>query len=242
MNGPKRTDGDTMSPVERALLDAGRSFRTKPDTRARTLAALGLATSAAAAGAAGAAGATSISSLAKLTWTKLLIGATLVSGVAAVPGGYYLLHRQNAAAKASGAHVTMRVNHAPGGAEQDEASSTTGEAATPEARAGLRAPAPATPLGPELAAVDAARTALAGGDASGALALLAAYEHGYPHGRLELEAEVLRMDALAASGHADAARKRAEAFLRHHANSVLAARARGYLQPRGPEGVPLPPL
>ena len=41
-----------------------------------------------------------------------------------------------------------------------------------------------------------------------------------------MEAEVLRIDALAESGHTDAAHARAREFLRRHPNSVLAAHVR----------------
>ena len=63
-------------------------------------------------------------------------------------------------------------------------------------------------------------------DWSGALVRLDAYGRAYPHGRLGLEAEVLRIDALDESGRRDAARARAEAFLQRHPHSVLAARVR----------------
>jgi hypothetical protein len=206
MNGPNRTGGDTLSPLEQALLDAGRTYHGSPEARAKTLAALGLATSAAAAAsAAGAASVSSLSAAAKLTWTKVLLGAVLVGGVAVVPGGYYLLR------------------HTPTSpASQARATTTAGASTVP----GPLGPAP---LGEELAEVDGARAALAAGDTRRALSLLAAYDRTHPHGRLELEAEVLRIDALARSGHPDAARARAEAFLRRHPTSVLAARARRYL-------------
>jgi outer membrane protein assembly factor BamD (BamD/ComL family) len=84
-------------------------------------------------------------------------------------------------------------------------------------------------LSAELGAIDKARSALAGGDASGALSQLDAYSRTYPRGRLALEAEVLRIDALARSGQRDAARKRAELFVRRHPNSVLKARVQAYL-------------
>jgi len=85
---------------------------------------------------------------------------------------------------------------------------------------------PAVTLAHELSSLDAARGLLARGDATGALARLDAYGRAYPHGRLGLEAEVLRIDALDESGRTDAARARAEAFLQHHPHSVLAARVR----------------
>jgi len=86
-------------------------------------------------------------------------------------------------------------------------------------------------LAQELVALDTVRAALAGGDATGALSLLDTYGRAYPHGELALEAEVLRIDALARSGRADVARRRADAFLRRHPNSVLAARVRAQHNP-----------
>jgi TolA-binding protein len=84
-------------------------------------------------------------------------------------------------------------------------------------------------LAAELSALEAARAALAKGEASGAATLLDAYVTAYPHGRLELEAEVLRIDVLARSGKPDVAKKRAQSFLRRYPTSVLATHVRGYL-------------
>ena len=81
----------------------------------------------------------------------------------------------------------------------------------------------------ELAALDAARTAVAHQQPRRALALLDAYARAYPDGTLGPEAEILRIDALAQGGQGAAARRHAEAFVRRHPNSVLAARARQYL-------------
>jgi len=89
-------------------------------------------------------------------------------------------------------------------------------------------PTSAPPLTAELAALDTARTALGHSDPAGALAALDSYAHDFPRGRLKIEAEVLRIGALAKSGQTEAARKRAEAFLRLHPDSVLASRVRSY--------------
>jgi outer membrane protein assembly factor BamD (BamD/ComL family) len=87
----------------------------------------------------------------------------------------------------------------------------------------------ASALAAELGALDAVRARLSSGDASGALAKLDEYARTYPRGRLVLEAEVLRIDALAKNGQHSAAKKRAESFLTRHPKSVLASRVRGYL-------------
>ena len=58
---------------------------------------------------------------------------------------------------------------------------------------------------------------------------LDAYDRRFPAGRLQIEAEVLRIDALAKIGRKDAARQHAEAFLRRYPNSVLATRVRAHV-------------
>ena len=103
------------------------------------------------------------------------------------------------------------------------ASTRTAGAARTEARA-----ASAPQLTAELAALDAARAALSHSDPAGALSALDGYNRNFPHGRLRIEAEVLRIGALAKSGQTEVARKRAEAFLRLHPDSVLASRVRSY--------------
>ena len=97
---------------------------------------------------------------------------------------------------------------------------------TPEAPA---AATHAATLSAELGALDRARLSLAGGDARRALDALDSYDRRFPSGRLQLEAEVLRIDALAKLGHKDAARQHAEMFLRRHPNSVLATRVRAHV-------------
>ena len=92
--------------------------------------------------------------------------------------------------------------------------------ADPEARASLTR---------ELATLDRARLTLASGDARGALGQLDAHQRNFPRGRLALEAEVLRIDALAKVGRTTEARVHAQTFLRLHPNSVLATRVRAHL-------------
>lgn len=237
MNEPRRLREEAESNLELVLLEAGTSYRSSPNARAKTLAALGLAGSAAVS--AGAVSAASSSLLSKLSWGKLLVLSSVGAGVL-VPVGYMALHR---------AHP-----------EANQLVSTAVPAATPEQRAKQPAAeeepqpeieiqplaalppleeeqpsrpqprvAPGNALGAELAALDAVRGKLASGDASAALQQLDDYFRAYPRGRLVLEAEVLRIDALSRSGQGELAKQRAESFLRRHPNSVLASRVRGYL-------------
>jgi hypothetical protein len=233
-NEPMRLRREKGSALEHALLGAGMATDGSADRRAKTLAALGLAGSATLA--AGTASAASLSSLAKLGWAKLALGVSLVGAVTAVPVGYYFVSRPAAhvsAPRALGAAaVTSRGAAAPAQeAEQPEAAPVVVEAArSPHAARPARPPARGT-LTHELAALDAARATLADGDAKSALALLDIYGESFPRGRLALEAEVLRIDALARSGQREAARQRANAFLRRHPTSVLASRVRAEARP-----------
>jgi hypothetical protein len=207
MSEPQRLSeepGEESSSLERALLRAGSSYKTSPQTRAKVLAGLGLAAGSTALLTGSAAASVTVSSAAKLTWGKLLLGVSLF-GATAVPVGYY----------------TLRHSSAQPVTNQALPESTSPQAQLPEAAAAEHAM-----LTEELGALDRARLALAKGDARRALDGLDGYDRRFPSGRLQLEAEVLRIDALARLGRKDAARQHAEAFLRRHPNSVLATRVR----------------
>jgi hypothetical protein len=282
MKEPRRLREQPQSDLERALLNAGATYRGSPRTRVRVLAALGLtgsltgsiagsttavgatavgagassgAGASAGAGAGpgasmtGATGATisggaSLGLSAKLWVTtslaKLVAGVALLGAVASVPVGVAVWQRQRAPVQMGG----------PGPAAGDMAGAPTiaveramdlapESPPAPVARSEkeparpTRSPRPAVVVSPalrrELAALDAARRALASGNARSALTGLDAYDRAYPRGRLELEAEVLRIDALAKAGLASAARRHAEAFVRRHPGSVFASRVRSTL-------------
>jgi hypothetical protein len=234
---PSRLAEENVTALEKALLAAGRSYGSSMSARNKTLAALGVAGSATLL--AGTAQAVLLGTLAKLTWSKILAAVSLAGAAAAVPGYYAWQHHLAATAALSSPAQPSAVVARPAQAaptperalalaarapdEQLKGESELASAmATAPARAAVR---PAT-LRHELSTLDAARGMMARGDASGALARLDRYAHEYPHGRLALEAEVLRIDALDAAGRSDAARARAQAFLDRHPHSVLAARVR----------------
>lgn len=230
MNDPRRLRDEADSTVELLLLDAGVSYRSSDNARAKTLAALGLAGSAAVS--AGALSVATSSLLSKAGWTKLLFVAGLGATVAA-PAGYVAWRHAHpqAIAVAVPAVAPLRPAARPVVAELEpvhrvENSTPTPTAPAPKAEARTTA---ASALAAELGALDAARTSLSSGDASGALAKLDDYARAYPRGHLVLEAEVLRIDALSKAGQKAQASRRAEAFLRRHPNSVLATRVRGYV-------------
>jgi TolA-binding protein len=168
-------------------------------------------------------------------WTKLAISAAFVAG--ALPAGYYVWHRYHVPPPTPAevivpAPVEARPSAQP--AAPTPVQAATAEPPAPDTSSSVARPAktdakPGVALAAELGALDAVRSALAQGDPGGALSLLDAYAKDYPRGRLELEAEVLRIDALARAGQTDLAKKRAETFLKRHPKSVLASRVRGYL-------------
>jgi hypothetical protein len=244
MRDPLRLREEGATALERALLDAGASYRSSSSARAKTLAALGVAGSATLV-AAGAIQAAPLGTLAKLGWSKLLAAVSLVGAAAVVPG-YYVWQHHEAARHASAPRVAVAAKPADAAetppwlqvrnvGEQVQAKGPIDVQGHPSGFAESNAhstrtsPRPAVTLAHELSTLDAARGMLTRGDAAGALERLDAYTHRYPHGRLALEAEVLRIDALEQSGRADAAHTRAEAFLQRHPHSVLAARVRARL-------------
>ena len=245
MKEPMRLRDEGATALERALLDAGSAYRGSPSARAKTLGTLGLAGSAglfAAATARAPLASAGKLSLGKLSLTKFLTGAAICGAVAAVPG--YRAWNAHHAGGHAGRAVTSPI---PVPARTDpivtQLGTGTATAEGPAAAPSVAAPPVAAPLpGPvahrhaaaeatvplsrELASIDAARAALARGDASGAIARLNGYARAYPRGRLDMEAEVLRIDALFESGRTEQARARAREFLRRHPNSVLGAHVR----------------
>jgi hypothetical protein len=230
---PRRLRDEAESTVELLLLEAGASYRSSPVARAKTLAALGLVGSAAVSAGVGVA---STSLLTKLGWGKLLLISSIGAGVVA-PAGYVAWNRLHSGREESAKVVVApppatptAVTKSPVVAAPSEAAPAEPSDAAPLAPVKPETkPASAGDLAAELAALDAARAKLAAGDANGALASLDDYARTFPRGRLVLEAEVLRIDALAKSGQVSTAKKHAEVFLRRHPNSVLASRVRGYL-------------
>ncbi len=227
-----RLHTEPESELERSLLNAGRGYTASSSSRGKALAAVGLVGVTASSTAAA-------SAVTKAGVAKWLVAVALVAGVA-VPVAHYLRHSaaDPASAPVSAASASV-VDTQPAAAIQNSQPTpgvdTSTAAAEPASNSGPNtarvAPKPAAPaLSAELGALDAARSALAAGDASGALTQLDAYARNFPHGKLSLEAEVLRIDALAKSGQTAAARKRAEAFMKRHPDSVLASRVRAYAE------------
>jgi hypothetical protein len=233
MSEPGRLFDESDDELERLLIGTARSERSSAKTRAHTLAALGVTGSAALA-VATASASVAPAALGKLTftWAKLALGLSALGTIAAVPPAYHAWQRHQAA------EVERQPSQAVAPAQRPEREQP--ESATPapagdatELAADLAtglATGLATDLGRELQALDAARAALAHRQPQRALARLDAYAAAFPQRRLGLEAEILRIDALARSGRRGEARAHAAAFLHEHPKSVLAARAGRYLR------------
>ena len=234
MEEPERMLEQTGSALERALLHEGRAYLGPKDLRSKTLAALGLASTA------GLATGGALAWFSAKTWgTKLLLTLSAASVLVGIPLGYLALRRSPAPEPAI---THLRASDVPATMAQPSAAAAgpvNAETPVPSPIVNATAPARAaaasgpanSSLRAELAALDAVRSTLASGDSAGALSFLNAYFRTFPRGRLHPEAEVLRIDALAKGGRMDDARKYAQEFLRRHPNSVLAARVQSFAKP-----------
>ena len=233
MDEPDRMLEQTSSSLERALLEEGCRYRGPADLRAHTMAALGLAATA------GLASGGALAWLAAKSGTaKLLMALSVVTLMAGVPVSYVLLRQAMAPVAAPAGSPAV----APGPVPEAPASPAPAFEAELPAAAPTPAPPRAAPMAParaatastnsalraELAALDVVRSTLADDDSTGALVFLDAYFRTFPRGRLRLEAETLRIDALAKAGRPDAAKRYAREFLKRNPNSVLSARVEPY--------------
>ena len=242
MKDPPRLVEDNPSALERALLEAGTGYRCSAASRAKTFTALGIAgTAALSASTVSYIGA---SWLAKVGWTKVLLGVSALGAMTAVPLSYQAWQRHKVqpsnTSRAMNPIAPPQVQREPSpvvtpvaAGEESESNSNPNSIdidanakSTTAQRTDVKLDSPASSLAEELASLDSARALLARGDSTGALVRLDAHSRAYPNGRLQLEAEVLRIDALTKNGQTSLAKKRAETFLRKHPNSVLASRVR----------------
>ncbi len=97
----------------------------------------------------------------------------------------------------------------------------------PEVRGEAPVPGDSSTLAAETALLQRAQSALASGDAAGALARLGEHARGFAGGVLERERDALRVMALCAAGRHAEGKAAAAVFLREHSSSLLAERVRG---------------
>ena len=94
----------------------------------------------------------------------------------------------------------------------------------PSASPRLRAGTTASELANQIALVDAARAALAGGDSARALASVRDYQSGYPSGTFKPEVAAIKIEALLKLGRKTEARALAERFSANYGPGPLADR------------------
>ncbi len=242
MSDPRRLCDESTDALELALLRAGSRGSASPELREKTLAALGLGGAVVASGALGSAAALAAGASGKgagglLSALSFKVTALMLGVAASVAAPVYFLTGDAAApparlAKPRGVLAGPVVREArPAPARPAQAApSASAPRAVPagDAARTLSSPKlpPAEALRAELTQLDAARSRLASGRPEEALRILDGYARSAPQGRLKLEAEVLRIDALSKSGRSAQAKARAREFLGRHPNSVLAARVR----------------
>ncbi|HET9954198.1 MAG TPA: hypothetical protein VFQ61_06830 [Polyangiaceae bacterium] len=242
MNEPRRLSEEAESPLEEALLQAGRSYGVSSSSHRRTLMALGLAGTATVSATASGLSAFGEKALQvfQLGPVKWLAAASIVAAPAAYLG-------VRAASTSEPTPIAAPSEPSGSGDAEIAAAPVIAEAAASPSSPPVQAEEPAVSevapnrvprdgrtarratLSQELQSLDSVRSELARGDVRAALGALDSYARAFPRGRLQLEAEVLRIDALARSGQQELARRRAEAFLRRAPKSVLASRVRRYV-------------
>jgi hypothetical protein len=238
MTNPRRLIDDGLDDFERSLLAAGRRDAMSPSSRARIFAGLGLSAlipgTAVAAGVKGAAKGT-LFGLAGATGVKVAIGGAvgalaIWSSVALLSGGGA---KPNAAVETPVrvAEVSPAEPVTPTPAPVvNETTSAQDQVAEPQQEQSVsrRTPAGAKQssddLGREIESLDEARAALRSGDAARCLELLREHTRKFPRQRMAVEASVLRIEALAASGNREAARKAGREFLARHPKGPYAQR------------------
>ncbi len=237
-----------LTPLARELLNAGRWSPWPPGVRRqRVLTALGVGL---------AVGTTKKLSLAAMTtWSKVVaVGCVVCAGAGGVVA--YRAATNDATAAAVTTVVTSGTYSEPGIALRDVQVKANETASADEPRvAALESDhspesrsesgrgsavrlAAAKPerkdsrVRAELTLLEQARSELRSGRSEAAVVTLQAYSQRFPRGVLGLEAEVLRIEALAAAGRTQEAAKRAQRVLERNPNSVVASRLKRFEAPR----------
>lgn len=244
---------ESDSELEQQLLRAGREVELSSAAQARLLSVLGIGAGVTVASKAAA----STGILSKLLGTKGgLVAASAVS-VGVIGAGVYFAQSEFSGQRPPPAELEAPqvqlgarapaaddvpapsaedVSGMQGGVEReaaDEAQGSPGATEPPSraaSRRAARAPAPATGdgLGEELALVEAASRASKSGNPRLALQRLGEYRSKFPRGKLALEAQVLRVEAMSQAGQREQAAQLAKGILKRYPNSPVVARIRRY--------------
>lgn len=234
--------------LEEQLIRAGRDVHMSAALRAKTLAAIGVASvGVTTASTAQASAGSWLASKGGTFWAMSFLGGAGVVGAAVVVTAGLSGQAKPVQPVFSGTTSSETVHappvstpqalEEPAAVELDLSDSdATGseakaEAVVSERHAGKgRSTAKPSTLGEELAAIAQVEAALRAGEATTALSYLTEYRRKFPQSQLGLEAEVLTIQALHESGATARARARAETFIQRYPKSPLGARARQYLR------------
>lgn len=237
---------DEASGLDRAVLESALDDEPSPARRRRVLATVGGTSAAMFSSAAVARHLTSW----KIASWKIVVGIAATTGIGI---GGAVVHSQHASfspvivptasAVASAAPVTPMapvrpmapvISAAPTPQAAPSTSSIVVTAPPPPAPARLvkktaDVPETALSIAREIALIDRARASIAKGDPKGVLGTLDEYDVECRRGALSLEAAILRIEALAATGDHDGAAARARKFLERHPQSAYDARVRAHV-------------
>jgi hypothetical protein len=226
MKDPKLLVNEGATDFERRWLSSARAEELPPEVVGRIERALGLGTGAAAAAAAAAAAtaappAKAATAAAAGSLAALRIAGLSALGVGGTVGLVLLLAHPSPPTPTADRPPPARSSAAPGapaiGASPAMVTPPAATAEKPTAAAGGA-------LRDEIALIDGARAALAGGSTAQALALLERYRAHHPRGMLLPEALALHIEAIDRSGEHARARALARAFLAEYPQSPLAQR------------------
>jgi hypothetical protein len=235
MSDLKLVAPDQPTPLERLLLDAAANEAPSAEQRMRVRAALGLSAMTVPPPAVQGARAGRF-----VTLGKAAIGGAIVAS--AVVAFLFAVGRKPASHSAAAAAPTLApvpsaaqamplaaepvasplppVEPSPEKAASPQTPSSTAKSASSISNAKTPAPADsANDLGEQLRLIDAARAAIASGNASAASQALSSYGAKFPHGSFGQEAAVLRIETLDLQGNHAQAAALARSFLAQHPNS-----------------------
>jgi hypothetical protein len=237
MSDPQRLLSDASAdPMGRLLIESWQQEGPPADGRARTLAALGIVSTAATVGATASLGSIAPKSVASLSMIKW-IGLAAIVSVATLGVAIYTMH--------SSSNINIHVS-AVSPANNPSTTDPRPNVVTPLPSASAfeisdSKPAPTNAaarrivktnesvhtgdrLSEQIATIDAARHALSSGDDAHAETLATDYESKFPHGTFVEEAEAIRITALSQNGDMAKARILGAAFLQAHPSSSYAPR------------------
>jgi hypothetical protein len=229
MSDLRRWSEEGATADEISLLESSRHERASPQARARTLKALALAgVATGAATTTTAAATTAVAAKSAPTLLIKILTFSLFGGIMA--GGVVVGVARHAVAPSSRHGVIaappMPILNEPRSAILPAESTSPDIAPVPTGAQGRSAQPPYTDesLSHEVAALELAHRALTVHNPDAALRLLDRYRVRFPHGLLSSEENVLRVQALLASGHRAGAQALADAYAAAHPNSPYSQR------------------